>query len=200
MWIEAGHLGEAEQLSPPPQQFAMLRETRAQEPMAVSSSKAIVLSARRLNQVLQTHGPQAIGLWVSPRTAREARHLAGRFARKALRSARLFTDTTEAKTAIERGEVKAIWLFGADVAAEAGRCRRTLSAMDWVMLQDTYCPAGAVSDVFFPVQRTEEDHWAEARPAWWWVQQVALAMGFRAGFAFASEEQIREEILRGAGA
>ena len=67
------------------------------------------------------------------------------------------------------------------------------------MLQDTYFPTGAASDVFLPVQRNEEDDAAEARAGWWWVQQVALAMGFRAGFAFASEEQIREEILRGVG-
>src|SRR5436309_6705538 len=108
----------------------MLRGSRNHEPMAVSSSKAIVLAARRLNHIWQTHGPQAIALWVSPRTAREARHLAARFARKALRSARLITETGEGRTVIDRGEVRAIWLFGADTAADAGRCRRALSGMD----------------------------------------------------------------------
>jgi predicted molibdopterin-dependent oxidoreductase YjgC len=201
MWIDAGSLDEPDQAPPPPQQYAMTRESRAQEPMAVSSSKAIVLAARRLNHVLQTHGPQAIALWVSSRTAREARHLAARFARKALRSARFFTDGGEARSAVDRGEVRALWLFGCDCAADACRCRRTLAGVDCVILQDQQYPVGevAASDVFFPVQRSEDDDSAEARPAWWWVQQVALAMGFRAGFAFASEEQIRAEIAREAG-
>lgn len=183
-------------------QYAMMRESRQEEPMAVSSSRAIVLAARQLVRVLQTHGPQAIALWLSPRTAREAKHLASRFARKALRSARLFADADEARAAMDKGEVRAVWLFGADAAAEAARCRRSLTSMDCVILQDQRYPAAdasatAATDVFFPVQRTEDDDAAEARPAWWWIQQVALAMGFRAGFMFATPEQIREEIARG---
>ncbi len=195
MWQDAAEL---DQTSPMQRQYAMLRESRLEEPMAVSSSRAIVLAARRLVCVLQTNGPHAIALWLSPRTAREAKHLATRFARKALRTARLFTDSVEACAALDRGEVRAVWLFGSDTAVLALRSRRTLASADCVILQDHAFPVGkSASDVFFPVQRSEADDDADARPAWWWVQQVALAMGFREGFAFTSQEQIRAEITRG---
>src|SRR4051812_38808303 len=41
--------------------YAMLRETRGGEPLAVSPSRAIRHAADRLTDILQKHGPQAIG-------------------------------------------------------------------------------------------------------------------------------------------
>src|SRR5437763_548725 len=52
--------------SPTRLRYAMMRDDRRAQPrLAVSPSRAIASAAHRLNQILQTHGPQAIGFYLS---------------------------------------------------------------------------------------------------------------------------------------
>ena len=72
--------------SPNRMKYGMLRETRSSEPMAVSSSRVITEAARRLNRILQTHGPQAIGFYVSGQLTNEAQYFTAKFAKACLRT------------------------------------------------------------------------------------------------------------------
>jgi hypothetical protein len=176
--------------------FATVREERKDAPMAVSPSRAIAQAGRRLTHVLETHGPHAIGLCLSESISPETQYIATKFTHGTLRSAHLFCDPAEAVAAVECGEVRALWLFDASAFDDSLLARRLLLGADLIVLQDDALPFDLPADVFFPTIRDDSSTSPQAKPDWWWVQQVALAMGFRAGLQFTSAEQIRDEILR----
>jgi sulfite reductase (NADPH) flavoprotein alpha-component len=65
---------------------AMLRETRDASPVAVSTGKAVAHVARRLEAILQHHGPQAIAFYLSGQLTTEAQYLFNKFAKGFLRT------------------------------------------------------------------------------------------------------------------
>ena len=148
---------------------------------------------------LLAHGPHAIGLCLSPNLSPEARYVITKFAHGTLRTARLFDDLADAISALKVGDVHALWLFSGESPGDAMLLSRSLLSADLVILQDDAAPALPV-DIFFPSQRgeaaatTTANDMQDVKPDWWWVQQVAWAMGFRAGLQFANAKQIREEI------
>jgi len=179
--------------------FAMLRESRLEQPMAVSSSRAIALAGRQLTQSLQSHGPQAIAFGLSDRISAEARHLITKFARQSLRGASIIENAVDLLGAIDSGQARAIWMFDQDLP-DSLRTRRALVSADLVIVQDDAPLAdGLFADIFFPVSdNTGESE--EPVADWWWVQQVALAMGFRTGLQFTCAGEIsRRNLARGAG-
>ena len=175
-----------------PTNFSTLRESRKDDPMAVSPSRAIAQAGVRLTRVLQSHGPHAIGLCLSPRLSPETRYVITKFAHGTLRTARLFDDLADAIAAMQKGDIHALWLFSGESPGDAMLLARSLLSADLVILQDSAAPAMPV-DIFFPSHRGDSES-QEIKPDWWWVQQVAWAMGFRSGLQFASGNQIREEI------
>src|SRR5438105_1707184 len=72
--------------SPTRLRYAMMRDDRAQPRLAVSPSRAIASAAHRLNQILQTHGPQAIGFYLSGQLITESQYLFNKFAKGFLRT------------------------------------------------------------------------------------------------------------------
>jgi anaerobic selenocysteine-containing dehydrogenase len=66
--------------------YAMLREQRDQPLLAVSAGKAVATVGQRLNDILQTHGPQAIGFYLSGQLTTEAQYLFNKFAKGCLRT------------------------------------------------------------------------------------------------------------------
>jgi predicted molibdopterin-dependent oxidoreductase YjgC len=172
--------------------FSTVRETRKEEPMAVSPSRAIALAGRRLTWVLQTHGPQAIALCIAPHIPLESQYVATKFARTTLRGARLFECMTDAAAAIDRGVVRALWILG-DAGADTIRIRRALLNTELLIVQHD-ATSIASPDIFFPAAHVADPQ-SPAKPDWWWTVQVAMAMGFRAGFRFDQSAQIRAEML-----
>jgi predicted molibdopterin-dependent oxidoreductase YjgC len=178
--------------------YAMLRENRLEQPMAVSSSRAIALAGRQLNASLQSHGPQAIAFGMSDRLSIEARHIITKFARHSLRGASIADNTFDLLGAIDSGQARAIWLFDQDLP-DSLRTRRALVSADVVIVQDdVQLMDNLFADIFFPASTAGPAASEEPMPDWWWVQQVALAMGFRSGLQFSSAHEIRAEIARGA--
>jgi predicted molibdopterin-dependent oxidoreductase YjgC len=172
--------------------FSTVRETRKEEPMAVSPSRAIAQAGRRLTWVLQTHGPQAIALCVPPEIAAESQYVAVKFARTTLRGARTFENMIDAAAAIDRGVVRALWVLG-DPAADTIRVRRALLNTELLIVQHDLITL-ACPDIFFPSAHIADPPEGSIKPDWWWTVQVALAMGFRAGFRFDAPSQIRTEM------
>ena len=180
MCIEASH-------------YATLRDSRKEGPMAVSPSRAIAQAGYRLTRVLQSHGPHAIGLCMSPSLSLETRYVITKFAHGTLRTASLFDDVCDAVSALQMGHIHALWLFSGESPGDAMLLSRSLLSADLVILQDDSAPALPV-DIFFPSVRTDASASEDVKPDWWWVQQVAWAMGFRAGLQFSDAKQIRDEI------
>ena len=164
--------------------------------MAVPPSRAIAMAGQGLTHVLETHGPHAIALYLPESISPETQYIATKLTHGTLRSARLFGDIADAIASVERGDVHALWMFGGRSLDDSLVARRTLLAADLLIMQDSVeCPIPA--DIFFPAIREDSPPASSAaRPDWWWIQKVALAMGFRAGLQFDSSEQIRDEILR----
>lgn len=175
--------------------FATLRETRKEAPMAVSPSRAISQAGRRLTQVLQSTGPHAIGLCLPKFVAAETLYVASRFTQGSLRAAHLYQDYADALAALACNEVRAIWLFHPDDIEDSLQARRSMATTDLIIIQGDSSPDGMSADIFFPSIRGGSPS-AEAKPDWWWIQQVALSMGFRAGLDFTSVQQIRREMAR----
>ncbi|USD37712.1 nitrate reductase [Ferrimonas sp. SCSIO 43195] len=144
---------------------------------------------------------QAIGdIWRSPRMA----------SRPGLKAVELFE-------AMERGEIKALWIMGTNPAVslpDSGQVARALEACPLVVVSD--CIVGTDTqrhaDVLLPAtgwgekagtvtnserrlsrQRAFMPPSGEARPDWWMLCQVAKAMGFNHGFNFANEADIFRE-------
>jgi anaerobic selenocysteine-containing dehydrogenase len=122
--------------------------------------------------------------------------------------------------AMDRGEVEALWIIGSNPAASMPnlpRVRRALEKCPLVIVQDAYYPTEttAYADVLLPAAVNLEQQGTfcnserrvtlmeqvvpppgEAKPDWWWVREVATAMGFQQGMRFASAEQIFDEFAR----
>ncbi|HET6248962.1 MAG TPA: nitrate reductase [Tepidisphaeraceae bacterium] len=129
-------------------------------------------------------------------------------------------DAVEMFSALERGEIKAVWIVGSNPAASMPnlpRVRRALQNAELVIVQDAYYPTEttAYADVLFPAAVNLEQSGtfcnserrvslmeavvpapADAMPDWWWCKQVAETMEFRSGVAFNSAEQIFDEFAR----
>lgn len=122
--------------------------------------------------------------------------------------------------AMERGEIKAIWIIGSNPAASMPnlpRVRRALEQCELVIVQDAYYPTETTdfAHVLLPAAVNLEQEGTfcnserrvslmeqvvappgDAKPDWWWVREVAAAMGFRKGMQFDSAEQIFDEFAR----
>src|SRR5438105_2935631 len=72
--------------SPTRLRYAMMRDDRAKPLLAVSPSRAIARAAERLNHILQAHGPQAIGFYLSGQLTTESQYLFNKFAKGFLRT------------------------------------------------------------------------------------------------------------------
>jgi sulfite reductase (NADPH) flavoprotein alpha-component len=122
--------------------------------------------------------------------------------------------------AIERGEIKALWVVGTNPAASMPnlpRVRAALERAELVIVQDAYTPTETTrfADVLFPAAVHLEQAGTfcnserrvslmeqvvsppgDARPDWWWARQTAEAMGFKAGLKFDSAAEIFDEFAR----
>src|SRR5665213_129897 len=117
-------------------------------------------------------------------------------------------DAVRMFSALERGEIKAIWIVGSNPAASMPnlpRVRRALANAELVIVQDAYYPTEttAYADVLFPASVNLEQAGTfcnserrvslmeavvpppgDARPDWWWCKQVAETMELRSGVWF----------------
>jgi sulfite reductase (NADPH) flavoprotein alpha-component len=129
-------------------------------------------------------------------------------------------DAVEIFSALERGEIKAIWIVGSNPAASMPnlpRVRRALEAAELVIVQDAYYPTETTkyADVIFPAAVNLEQAGTfcnserrvslmepvvpapgDAMPDWWWCKQVAEAMNFPSGVWFKSAHEIFDEFAR----
>ncbi len=123
-------------------------------------------------------------------------------------------------SALERGEIKAVWIVGTNPAASMPnlpRIRRALQNAELVIVQDAYYPTETTSfaDIIFPaaVQFEQAGTFCnserrvtlmeqvvpppgDAKPDWWWCKQVAEALEFKSGVKFSSAEEIFDEFAR----
>jgi anaerobic selenocysteine-containing dehydrogenase len=121
--------------------------------------------------------------------------------------------------ALERGEIKAVWIVGTNPAAtmpNLPHVRKALEKAELVIVQDAYTPTEttAYADVLFPAAVNLEQSGTfcnserrvslmeqvitplgDAKPDWWWIKQVADAMGFTNGM-HGSSEAIFDEFAR----
>jgi predicted molibdopterin-dependent oxidoreductase YjgC len=122
--------------------------------------------------------------------------------------------------ALDRGELKAVWIVGTNPAASMPnlpRVRTALQRAELVIVQDAYDPTetGAFADVLLPAAVNLEqcgtfcnserrvtlmeqvvDPPGDARPDWWWPRQVAEAMGFKSGVRFETAADVFDEFAR----
>ncbi|QOV89561.1 molybdopterin oxidoreductase family protein [Humisphaera borealis] len=122
--------------------------------------------------------------------------------------------------AIDRGEIKALWVIGSNPAASMPnlpRIRSALEKCELVIVQDAYYPTETTkyAHVLLPaaVNLEQEGTYCnserrvtlmeqvvpppgDAKPDWWWVREIAVALGFRKGMQFESSEQIFDEFAR----
>jgi predicted molibdopterin-dependent oxidoreductase YjgC len=122
--------------------------------------------------------------------------------------------------ALERGELKAIWIIGTNPAASLPNLpavRRGLERAELVLVQDAFHPTETTryAHVLLPAAlNLEQDgtftnsercvsllHQAaappgEARPDWFWVREIGRAMGFGEGMQFESAAAIFAEMVR----
>jgi sulfite reductase (NADPH) flavoprotein alpha-component len=122
--------------------------------------------------------------------------------------------------ALERGEVKALWIVGTNPAASMPnlpRVRAALEAAELVIVQDAYYPTETTrfADVLLPaaVQLEQSGTFCnserrvslmeqvvpppgDAKPDWWWARQVAEAMGFQKGVRYDAAAEVFDEFAR----
>jgi sulfite reductase (NADPH) flavoprotein alpha-component len=122
--------------------------------------------------------------------------------------------------AAAHGEIKAIWIIGTNPAASLPNLkvvRAGLEAAELVIVQDAYHPTETTkyAHVLLPAAVNLEQTGTfcnterrvslmeqvvqppgNARPDWWWVQQVAQAMGFNKGMSFTNAAAIFDEFAR----
>ncbi|MDP9173250.1 MAG: nitrate reductase [Planctomycetota bacterium] len=122
--------------------------------------------------------------------------------------------------ALERGELRAIWIVGTNPAASMPnlpRVRKALEKAELVIVQDAYFPTETTrfAHVLLPaavnleqagtfcnsercvslMQKVVEPP-GDAKPDWWWARQIAGEMGFKAGLQFQSAADIFDEFAR----
>ncbi len=129
-------------------------------------------------------------------------------------------DAVSLFNALERKELRAIWIVGTNPAASMPnlpRVRAALEAAELVIVQDAYYPTETTqyADVLFPAATHFEQSGTfcnserrvtlmemvvpppgDAKPDWWWCKEVADVMAFRVGMRFASADQIFDEFAR----
>jgi sulfite reductase (NADPH) flavoprotein alpha-component len=122
--------------------------------------------------------------------------------------------------AMERGEVKALWVIGSNPAASMPnlpKIRRALETAELVIVQDAYFPTETTkyAHVVLPGALTFEqagtfcnserrvtlmekviDPPGEARPDWQWVRDVAVAMGHDSFGRYSTPDSIFDEFAR----
>ncbi len=122
--------------------------------------------------------------------------------------------------ALDRGELRAIWIIGTNPAASMPnlkKVRRALQNAELVVVQDAYYPTETTSfaHVVLPAAVNLEQAGTfcnserrvtlmeqvvpppgDAKPDWWWVQQIALGMGFKTRLQHDSAEEIFDEFAR----
>jgi len=122
--------------------------------------------------------------------------------------------------AMESGEIRAVWIIGSNPAASMPnlpRVRRALESAELVIVQDAYYPTETTSyaHIVLPAALNLEQDGTfcnterrvtlmqkavpppgDAMPDWWWVKQVAAAMGFTAGLRHENAAQIFDEFAR----
>jgi anaerobic selenocysteine-containing dehydrogenase len=118
------------------------------------------------------------------------------------------------------GEIKALWVIGTNPAASMPNLpvvRAALERLDLLIVQDAYHPTETTryAHVLLPAAVNLEQSGTftnsercvtlmepvvpppgDARPDWWWVQQVAQAMNFTSGMNFRSPADIFDEFAR----
>jgi formate dehydrogenase major subunit len=129
-------------------------------------------------------------------------------------------DLIEMIDAAEQRQLKALWAIGYDVLLtnpNAERTRRALGQLELMIVQDLFLTETAreLASVFLPAASSFEKDGTfmnaerrvqrvraaiaprgNSRPDWQIVCDVAAAMGYRRDFAFASAEEIWDEIRR----
>jgi anaerobic selenocysteine-containing dehydrogenase len=129
-------------------------------------------------------------------------------------------DAVKMFEALDRGEIKAIWIIGTNPAASMPnlpRIRDALRKAELVIVQDAYYPTETTSfaHVILPAAVNFEQTGVfcnserrvtlmeqvvpppgEAKPDWWWIQAVAQRMGFTSGMRFTSSAEIFDEFAR----
>jgi anaerobic selenocysteine-containing dehydrogenase len=122
--------------------------------------------------------------------------------------------------AIDRGEIKAIWIVGSNPAASMPnlpKIKRALEKCELVIAQDGYYPTETTrfAHVILPaavnleqegtfcnserrvsVMEKVTDPPGQAMPDWWWFREVGRSMGFDQIGKFASAELIFDEFVR----
>lgn len=122
--------------------------------------------------------------------------------------------------ALERKELRAIWIVGSNPAASMPnlpRVCRAMEAAELVIVQDAYYPTETTrfAHVALPAAVNLEQSGTfcnsercvslmqpvatppgDAKPDWWWAQQIAWEMGFYAGLQFNSAADIFDEFAR----
>ena len=72
--------------SPTRLKYAMIRESKADSPMAISPAKAIATAAHRLEQIIQKYGPQSIAFYLSGQMTTESQYIFNKFGKGCLRT------------------------------------------------------------------------------------------------------------------
>ena len=122
--------------------------------------------------------------------------------------------------AMERGEIKAIWIVGTNPAGSMpnlNRVRAALEKAELVIVQDAYVPTEttAFADVILPAAVNLEQSGTfcnserrvtlmqqavpppgDAKPDWWWATQIADRMGLRQGMHYENAAAIFDEFSR----
>ena len=122
--------------------------------------------------------------------------------------------------ALDRGEIKAIWIVGTNPAGSMpnlGRIRSAFEKAELVIVQDAYMPTEttAFADVILPAAVNLEQSGTfcnserrvtlmqqavapqgDAQPDWWWVKEIAQKMGLTHGMQFESAEAVFDEFAR----
>ena len=129
-------------------------------------------------------------------------------------------DAVKMFDALAEGELKGIWIIGSNPAASMPnlpRVRAALQKAELVVAQDAYFPTETTkfAHVILPAAvNLEQDGTfcnserrvtlmeqvvpppGDAKPDWWWVSQVAQAMGFSSGMKFERAAPIFDEFAR----
>lgn len=129
-------------------------------------------------------------------------------------------DATGLFAALERGEIKALWVVGTNPAASMPnlpRIRAALRKAELVIVQDAFYPTETTrfADILLPAAVNFEQAGTfcnserrvslmeqvvappgDAKPDWWWCKQVAESMSFPSAVKFNSAEEIFDEFAR----
>lgn len=127
-------------------------------------------------------------------------------------------DTVRMFEAVERGEIRGLWIIGTNPLASLPNLpvvRRAFERADFIVVQDAYHPTETTqyADVLLPAALnfeqegtfTNSDRTVSlmeciaappglARPDWMWIRDIAHKMGFGAAFDYESANDIQREV------